>query len=140
MKLATLLLFLAASAFGAADQLHSAYIYNGRSWRDHNYTEKLAYLTGMQDGFNAAGGKSCVKATNMDSCTKAAQQIKDSVFGNLNFAEAIEGVDDFYRDPASVLIPVPEAMECFQLKLNGETPEQLSKYVAVLRRVYSQAK
>jgi hypothetical protein len=33
--------------------------------------------------------------------------------------EIIDGVDDFYRDPANVQVPIPNAMKYFQLRVSA---------------------
>jgi hypothetical protein len=119
MKLATLLLFLTVTAFGIDPIPRTGGLVNGHFWTPDDSLKKglqLGYLMGLSEG---------TRNTSLGY----------SMFGDSTFKEIVDGVDDFYSDPANVLIPVRDAMRYFQLKLNGASAEKLAETLALFRRV-----
>jgi hypothetical protein len=134
MKLATLLLLLAVTAAGELP--NTGDIINGRSWRDLlDHSHKLGYVFGVDQGARVFVPFACRKASDLDACVSAAEEFRKSFFGKSTMAEIVEGVDDFYRDPANIQIPATDAMIYFQLKLNGANPGRLAQILADLRRI-----
>jgi hypothetical protein len=125
MKLATLLLFLAIASAVAEDS-------NGRTWRGFPEAVKTGYLIGLSDGILAGAESGCFKVLS-SACFGATGELGRSAFGQSTMGEIVEGVNDFYRDPANIQIPILNAMKYFQLKIHGAKPEELAQIVADTR-------
>lgn len=119
MRLATLLLFLTVTAAADDPIPRTGSFLNGRAWHDTLITRpgKVGYLLGFADGEYSM------------TCAKPPM-----LFGESTFGEIVDGLDDFYRDTANVLIPVPVAMKYFQMKVHGESPGKLAETLANWRR------
>jgi hypothetical protein len=87
----------------------------GQAW----VGEKIAFIVGFDDA-RALGGMS------------------DTYWPNASTAgEVMMGVDQFYEDPANTGIQIGSALTVFYWKVKGNTPDELAKYVALLRNVAS---
>jgi hypothetical protein len=116
MKLATLLLFLAITS-AAADH------HNGRAWRDFSNDAKTTYVIGLADGIVEGATSGCSKLKfKSQECFEASLEAVKSALGKPTVGEIVEGVNDFYRDPANVQIPILNAMKYFQLRVQGTIP------------------
>jgi hypothetical protein len=126
MKLVTLLLLLLAmTAAGVDGPLpRTGGFINGRTWVDMPHGEKVGFILGFQDG---------IKEATLDN-DKARTEYLKAFFGHSRFGEITDGVDDVYRDPANLQIQVTAAMEYFQNKVNGVSPESLAKELAYERK------
>jgi hypothetical protein len=136
MKTATLLLFLAIASADVDDGRTQGEM-NGRAWRGIPHATKIGYVAGLSDGVMEIMRNACGKAPNSQwghECIDAAIKASGSALGESTGGEIVEGVDDFYRDPANVQIPVPNAMKYFQLKVQGAKPDKLAVVVAEYRR------
>jgi hypothetical protein len=67
-------------------------------------------------------------------CFKVVSTSTNKAFGDSSFGEVVQGVDDFYREPASLRVEVPAAMNYFQMKVQGTKPETLAEILADYRR------
>jgi hypothetical protein len=72
-------------------------------------------------------------------CFKAASASANRTYGNSQFGEIVQGVDDFYREPANLLIEVPADIQYFQMMVNGTNAASLAEELALERRIAAEA-
>jgi hypothetical protein len=137
MKTATLLSFLAVATVSGDDTLsRTAGFINGRTWMDMPYQQRLVFVLGLYDGIKlplTRAEGSPANSKTKDNDIARAVYVK-TFFGNSSFGEIIAGADDVYRDPANLQIQVAMALEYFQDKVNGASPESLAKELAGYRK------
>ena len=129
MKTAILLMFLAVATVSGDDAValsRSGGFINGRAWRAWAGTHRLGYVVGFGDGIRAALISKAVCPDDAE-CSK-------NYFGRSTYGEIENALDDFYRDPANVQIPVETAMIYFQSKVTGTSEEDLARNLAFLRK------
>ena len=127
MKTAVLLLFLAVATVSGDDAValsRTGDFINGRAWKVWDESKKLGYILGFGDGIRM------FVASRSDDKSQG-------YFGHSKFGEIEDALNDFYRDPANVQIPVEAAMYFFQTKVNGASPKNLAEQLAGLRRAFA---
>jgi hypothetical protein len=100
---------------------------NGRLWKARTSSEKLVYLIGWYDGLMA------MVITNQKLLSRNPDQVNLNFPDHMTFGEAVQALDDLYRDSLNIPIPIQEALRVIDLKASGGTPEQVEEILALER-------
>lgn len=92
---------------------------NGRMWRSLDVTLKTVFLMGLEEGLREAGSNSTTADTYFPK--------------RLTHGEFMESIDQFYAEPANLLVPVIRAMPLITGKVNGAQQSTFDKILALLR-------
>jgi len=114
-------------------------VFNGRMWLLLSSSQKASHLTGMQEGI-----KLCLNQIREDLQISAElmQELKDSgmfdrrrlLFSSQGISGIEAGVNNFYKDPANLEIPISDAYQHVTLELNYASPRELADNLFNLRR------
>ena len=116
-------------------------VFNGRMWQLLNSSQKASHLTGIQEGI-----KLCLNQIKEDLHISAElmQAMKASgifdrrrlLFTSRGISAIEAGLDNFYRDPANLEIPIMDAYQHVTLELNYASPQKVANNLSNLRRKY----
>jgi len=114
-------------------------VFNGRMWLLLSSSQKASHLTGMQEGI-----KLCLNQIREDLQISAElmQELKDSgmfdrrrlLFSSQGISGIEAGMNNFYKDPANLEIPISDAYQHVTLELNYASPRELADNLFNLRR------
>ena len=118
-------------------------VFNGRMWQLFGSSQKASHLTGIQEGI-----KLCLNQIREDLQISAElmQELKDSgmfdrrrlLFSSQGISGIEAGVNNFYKDPANLEIPISDAYQHVTLELNYASPPELANNLSNLRRKYKE--
>jgi hypothetical protein len=113
--------------------------FNGRMWQLLSSSQKASHLTGIQEGI-----KLCLNQIREDLQISAElmQELKDSgmfdrrrlLFSSQGISGIEAGLNNFYKDPANLEIPISDAYQHVTLELNYASPRELADNLFNLRR------
>jgi hypothetical protein len=110
---------------------------NGRAWIGLGGNERYLYTLGVSEGISTSYGVLVNSVT--DSSTKAIleEKIKTLYVKDVKVAEITGQIDQFYKDTANLRLPASEAYQYAIKRINGEDPQQLERWLAATRQLYS---
>lgn len=134
MKLLIGCALLAAFSVSMAGQVPAAQLTqgsrNGRFWQAIGDTEKLGLIEGYLEG-----------AIQVIADWRISEELRTALVetysGSSTIGEIVKGLDGFYAEPANARIPIRAAISLFRAKVNGISPAEFEKQVAVLRELAS---
>ena len=115
--------------------------FNGHMWQLLSSSQKASHLTGIQEGI-----KLCLNQTREDLHIPAElmREMKESglfdrrrlLFSSQGITGIEAGIDQFYQDPANLVIPIMDAYQHVTLELNYASAKELANNLSNLRRKY----
>ncbi len=139
----SLSIFLLAGAplMAGPSSFTTAETFNGHMWHLLSSSQKASHLTGIQEGI-----KLCLNQIKADLHISAEfmQAMKASgifdrrrlLFTSQGISVIEAGVNNFYRDPANLDIPIMDAYRHVTLELNYAPPQEVANNLSSLRRKY----
>jgi hypothetical protein len=102
--------------------------FNGRFWNGSDSSLRTGYVLGYFAGFNY-----------LKPWVDKSRRLQPIEFkGNPLVGEVVQGLTDFYKDPANVMIPIYAAMAWVTAKFNGRPQAELEALVEKQRKTFSQ--
>jgi hypothetical protein len=111
-------------------------------WQLLSSVQKVGHLTGIQEGI-----KLCLHQIKEDLQISAElmKEMKDTgffdrrriLFTSQGITAIEAGLNNFYRDPANLEIPIIDAYQHVTMELNYATPQDLANNLSNLRRKYN---
>jgi hypothetical protein len=141
-----------AISIQAADPAMSVGMSNGRAWNGLGGGDektavmlKFIYLTGLADGLHEASGDLYTELSSKPDkkAKKQADEIIPQLLGSMDFPAMINSVDEFYRDPENLDIPITFAARYIRSRTEGKSsPRQLQEslqrtrsYVRIMKQM-----
>lgn len=125
-RVCVLALLLAVAAVPTAGLQEDAYwtlkSLNGRWWKIAGVEQKLAYISGIEDGVAAC-----------DEGHGAALMVKGVMYG-----EIIEQIDKLFEDSANRRIPVAMMLRVARGRMEGGAADDIERRVQLLRLIYKE--
>jgi len=137
------ILLLASNGLSAATPMFITHdVFNGRMWQLLNSSQKASHLTGIQEGIrlclNQIKADLHISAELMQAMEEAGVFDRRRLLFTSRGISAIEaGLDNFYRDPANLDIPIMDAYQHVTLELNFASPQEVADNLSNLRRKYN---
>jgi hypothetical protein len=109
---------------------------NGRWWKGIDEGQRVAYVTGFEDGVRAFH-------TSLAEATRNHQDVQDQVSElavtspHVELTDITSEISLFYEDAANIRIPASEALLFALMKFKGKDQRTLDDFVAKLRRGYN---
>jgi hypothetical protein len=116
-KTILLAVFCLSSAMGE-DLIFTRGMFNGRGWINLDPVGKTLIVTGLVDGMIIG----------------EAKYISDLVPGSMTVTETVGVLDQFYAQPANRPVPIGCALRWVTSVARGDTPAQLERTAALLRK------
>jgi len=132
MCLCTVLLAMlsfATLALGQTDIDHTGGFRNGRVWVRLATSDKVYYVGGIKDGQVIA-----TFALPADTPRKYIDILNSTDPTGFVVGDYAKALDDFYKEPANVRIPIIYAYHFISKKLSGMSPTDLADFEANLRK------
>ena len=129
LVLCTTLLSMASLALGQVDPDRTGGFPNGRAWSKLPISAKAYYMTGIKDGRMIA---MLALPSTAKQCTQAISNQEPQGFLVGDFVKVL---DEFYKEPANVNVPIIYAYDYVAKKLSGIPANRLSELEANLRRM-----
>ena len=140
--LSLILLLLAGNGLAAERPSFTTHdVFNGHMWQLLSSSQKASHLTGIQEGI-----KLCLNQIKADLhiSSELMQAMKEAgifdrrrlLFTSQGISAIEAGLDDFYRDPANLDIPIMDAYQHVTLELNFASQQEVANNLSNLRRKY----
>jgi hypothetical protein len=117
-------------------------VFNGHMWHLLSSSQRAAHLNGIQEGI-----KLCLNQIREDMhiSVELMQAMKESgifdrrrlLFTSQGISAIEAGLDNFYRDPVNLKIPIMDAYQHVTLELNYAPPQEVANNLSKLRRKYN---
>jgi hypothetical protein len=127
---------LAMSTY-AADPAVTMDMSNGRAWNGLGAGDekcaislKFVYLVGLSDGLRQGAGELYTELSSKPDrqVEKYAEEIIPELLGPATFPVMIANLDEFYKDPENLDLPITHAVRYIRGRLEGKrTPQQLKE-------------
>jgi len=122
LKLIGIALALCAGLVAADAPLWTAGCFNGRGWKTLALAEKIAFVSGFEDGLEAATPAGQRPVVGLSTAT---------------YGEIATGLDEIYQKPENAALPVAVAIQVFNAKVNGASPAEVEVRLAGARKAMS---
>ena len=121
----------------------TADVFNGRMWQILSSSQKGSHLTGIQEGIMLCLNQ--IKA-DLQISPELMREMNNSglfdrrrlLFSSRGITGIEAGLNNFYKDPANLEIPIIDAYQHVTLELNFAPPQELANNLSNLRRKYKQ--
>jgi hypothetical protein len=138
----SILLLAGSGMAGEPPSFTTAEVFNGHMWQLLSSSQKASHLTGIQEGIrlclNQIKGDLHISAELMQAMKEAGIFDRRRLLFTSQGISAIEaGLDNFYRDPANLEIPIMDAYQHVTLELNYAPPQEVANNLSNLRRKYN---
>jgi hypothetical protein len=103
--------------------------FNGRAWYKLPLPAKLMYISGLRDGRVIAG------AVILQAASKQTQrELDEHEAKGFTAGDFVREIDDFYKDPANIRIPMMYGYEYANLKFKGRSAAELEEVISDWRK------
>jgi hypothetical protein len=121
----------------------TADVFNGRMWQILSSSQKASHLTGIQEGITLCLNQ--IK-TDLQISPELMREMNNSglfdrrrlLFSSQGITGIEAGLNNFYKDPANLEIPIIHAYQHVTLELNFAPPQELANNLSNLRRKYTE--
>ncbi|MEJ2284387.1 MAG: hypothetical protein P8X85_12415 [Desulfobacterales bacterium] len=134
---------VSAGVMAGPPSFTTADVFNGRMWQILSSSQKASHLTGIQEGIRL-----CLNQINADLqiSPELMREMNNSglfdrrrlLFSSQGITGIEAGLNNFYKDPANLEIPIIDAYQHVTLELNFAPPQELANNLSNLRRKYKE--
>jgi len=110
---------------------------NGRYWEKLDQDAKIQHLYGIEAGIFLYAEELSARTKSESELNRIQAQTNELSVAGFKFSDVAQQVDSFFADRANIRIPVAYAYLYSVKRMSGDTPENLERYLASLRRIWN---